>query len=226
MKPDNAQEIPGKKSRPFDIRDFVLRRSVLIVVAGFAIFLALSPIALILRKPYYNTVGTILISPEVQLLVPRDVRKVPGNFREFAMTHAQRIKSQVVLSRILNSLPKEHWPVSLPKELSPEVAAVLLSGCHGADVGQDAAYQDEADGSWAEPYVVEPLPFTTRGTTVDGVSLVDTYAPCAPRTSEAGPEVVYRVEVDEPGFGVLAQLDGFFDGGGLGVAHGARCLVA
>lgn len=127
MKPDNAQEIPGKKSRPFDIRDFVLRRSVLIVVAGFAIFLALSPIALILRKPYYNTVGTILISPEVQLLVPRDVRKVPGNFREFAMTHAQRIKSQVVLSRILNSLPKEHWPVSLPKELSPEVAAVLLS---------------------------------------------------------------------------------------------------
>ena len=114
MKPDNAQELPGKKSRPFDIRDFVLRRSLLILIAGFVLFLVLSPIALILRKPYFNSVGTILISPEIRLLVPRDIRKAPGSFREFAMTHAQRIKSQVVLARVLNSLPREHWPVSIP----------------------------------------------------------------------------------------------------------------
>jgi len=84
--------------------------------------------------------------------------------------------------------------------------AWLVSACHGGEVGRDTLAQDEADGSWDRPLAIAALPFVDQGTTLDGTSQVDRYDPCAPGTSEAGPEVVYRLEVTEPGF-LWAQVD-------------------
>jgi polysaccharide biosynthesis transport protein len=127
MNSDQTLEIPGKRMRPFDIKDFILRRSLFVVAAGFSIFVLLSPAAFILKKKYFQTGGTILLSPEVDLLAPRDVRRVPGLFRDFAMTHALRLKSESVTQRALTDLPREQWASFLPRDLPVRVAAALLS---------------------------------------------------------------------------------------------------
>lgn len=44
MRSEDSLEIPGKRMRPFDIRDFILRRSLLILFAGLGVFLLLSPV--------------------------------------------------------------------------------------------------------------------------------------------------------------------------------------
>lgn len=134
MNSDQSLEIPGKKMRPFDIKDFVLRRSLLVLALGLGIFICLSPIALILRKPYYQTGGTILLSPEVNLLAPRDVRRVPGSFREFATTHATRLKSKMVVRKALEALPREDWPSTIPPEMPLDLASTIMSHKFGVDI--------------------------------------------------------------------------------------------
>lgn len=134
MRSEDSLEIPGKRMRPFDIRDFILRRSLLILFAGLGVFLLLSPVAFLLRKPIYHAGGTILVSPEVPLVAPRDVRRVHGSFREFAMTHAQRIRSQNVARRALDSIPSIEWPDSVPREVPVEIAATILSRQLSVDI--------------------------------------------------------------------------------------------
>jgi hypothetical protein len=57
-------------------------------------------------------------------------------------------------------------------------------------------------GTWADPWVIDRFPYEHAGdTSTSSEDVVDSYA-CAPATSEAGPEVVYRIEV--PRHGILA----------------------
>ncbi len=86
------------------------------------------------------------------------------------------------------------------------VTSLVLSACRTDDVSQTSQHQEEADGTWMRPYAIGELPFRGEGTTIGGDTQVDVYDPCAPSTSEAGPEVVYRVEVTEPGF-LWARVD-------------------
>ena len=80
--------------------------------------------------------------------------------------------------------------------------ATGVGGGHGVGGSVDAP-----DGSWDNPFIIEALPFTTTGDTVDAVdSTASAYWPCAPGTVEAGPEVVYRLEVTEP-LWLWARLD-------------------
>lgn len=53
---------------------------------------------------------------------------------------------------------------------------------------------------------VDSFPYTDRNTTTGAYSTMDSYS-CAPSTDEGGPEVVYRVELDQDGF-LAAQLRG------------------
>jgi predicted outer membrane lipoprotein len=127
MEPLNPTEIPGKRSRPFDIRDFVLRRSILIVVTSLVLFGCLAPMALLLRKDYYRAQGTLLLSAEVNLLAPPDVKRVFGSFREFALTHAERIKSETSIRRTIEAIPREQWPQFIPVGVDASGAARIIN---------------------------------------------------------------------------------------------------
>jgi hypothetical protein len=57
------------------------------------------------------------------------------------------------------------------------------------------------DGSWEHPYPIDSLPYMTEGdTSTSAVDVADAYFPCAPDTDESGPEVVYRLSLDEAGW--------------------------
>jgi polysaccharide biosynthesis transport protein len=127
MEPLKPSDIPGKRMRPFDIRDFVLRRSIIIVVMSLILFVCVSPAAFFLRKDYYRAQGTLLISAEVNLLAPPDVRRVYGSFREFALTHAERIKSETSLRRTIEKLPRDQWPQFIPAEVDASGAARIIN---------------------------------------------------------------------------------------------------
>lgn len=63
------------------------------------------------------------------------------------------------------------------------------------------------DGSWDHPFIIDALPFQTAGDTIDAVvSTASAYWPCAPATSEGGPEIVYRLDVTTSGW-LWARLD-------------------
>jgi Sulfatase-modifying factor enzyme 1 len=63
------------------------------------------------------------------------------------------------------------------------------------------------DGSWEAPFLIDALPFSTTATTEGAIaSSADAYWPCAPETSEPGPEVVYQLEVATAGW-LWARLD-------------------
>lgn len=127
MEPLKPSDIPGKRMRPFDIRDFVLRRGIIIVVTSMILFACISPAALFLRKDYYRAQGTLLLSTEVNLLAPPDVRRVFGSFREFALTHAERLKSETSLRRTIEKLPRDQWPQFIPAEVDASGAARIIS---------------------------------------------------------------------------------------------------
>jgi len=93
--------------------------------------------------------------------------------------------------------------------------SAMASGGHGgattADgsggMGGDGGGATAPDGSWEHPFVIDALPFVADGNTEGAVSsMADAYWPCAPDTVEAGPEVVYRLEVQAPGW-LWARVD-------------------
>lgn len=64
-----------------------------------------------------------------------------------------------------------------------------------------------ADGTFEHPFPIDSLPFVGSGdTSTAPASVADAYTPCAPATNEAGPEIVYRVTVDEVGW-LWARVD-------------------
>lgn len=86
------------------------------------------------------------------------------------------------------------------------LALLLLASTTSA---QDAA----RPGDWAAPFVVPTVPFVHASTTVGRRSVASSYS-VRPDLSEAGPEVVYRVEVPAAGR-LRATVEG--DGGAVDV---------
>lgn len=87
-----------------------------------------------------------------------------------------------------------------------------------------AALEAARAGDWGRPYRVEAFPFLHRGTTVGRAAWATRYPP-RPDLLEAGPEVVYRLDLPAPAR-VTAWVQG--DGGGVDVdvhvLHSLRLL--
>jgi len=106
-----------------------------------------------------------------------------------------------------------------PGSASEGGSGVGLTGSGGAGAMGGAAVGGagvggglEPDGSWAAPFVIDELPATVDGDTTMAVSSeASSYWPCAPDTDEGGPEVVYRLTIDQPGWLDLALDDAFAD---------------
>lgn len=72
------------------------------------------------------------------------------------------------------------------------------SGEVDAGDGDGDAGGERAEGSWDRPFVIDTLPFAVDGTTVDATERRVTAYDCAPAIAEAGPEVVYRLDLAAP----------------------------
>ncbi len=67
----------------------------------------------------------------------------------------------------------------------------------GVDAGSDNP--DPGTGTWADPIVIDMLPFQFSGdTTAAPADIADVYANCAPDTDESGGEFVFRIMLEEP----------------------------
>ncbi len=72
--------------------------------------------------------------------------------------------------------------------------AVLLGGTP-PDIG---AFEPTGSGTVVDPIIIDELPFSDRRSTADSNSdTLDVYSPCGEGQSESGPEVVYRLELQE-----------------------------
>lgn len=80
-------------------------------------------------------------------------------------------------------------------EVLERAAAVLVDEVPGLDDPQDPLL---GDGTLDDPYVIDGLPFTdVRDTEVEGQPFVDVYPGCDSTTDESGPELWYRLEVEQ-----------------------------
>jgi sulfatase modifying factor 1 len=95
-----------------------------------------------------------------------------------------------------------------PADPGTSGAGGIAMGGHGGSGGTPAGTatgvggaEAPPDGSWEHPFLVDALPFADDGDTTRAVSdVADAYPPCAPDIDESGPEVVYRVEIEEVGW--------------------------
>jgi succinoglycan biosynthesis transport protein ExoP len=125
IEPD-SKSLPGRKWRPFDPISFALRRGPATLAIAGGLFLASAPLAWILSKPYYQTNGSLIISPEVKQFLSRETSPVPGDFRDFAQTQARRILTDDVLIEALESIPREEWPAFISPKTDTQTAARTL----------------------------------------------------------------------------------------------------
>ena len=119
-------DLPGKRRRPFDVGNLVLGRGTSVLVAGLLIFVLLSPLAFLKRKPYFHTGGSVLVSPKVRQVLSREERIIHGSFHDFAETQAQRMLASEVMVTALRSVPREEWPSFLRSSITDQEAAVVL----------------------------------------------------------------------------------------------------
>lgn len=78
-------------------------------------------------------------------------------------------------------------------ELLDRTVAVLTDDVEGLDEPEPPL---EGDGSQPAPWVIDRLPFTDVRNTEDGASFIDEYTGCS-NADESGPELWYRLEVEE-----------------------------
>lgn len=69
---------------------------------------------------------------------------------------------------------------------------------HGEDAPDEAAPGPEGAGSMADPIVISSLPFSHASDTARSPHGDRSFYACAPTHDESGPEVVYRLELEEP----------------------------
>ncbi len=120
-------EIPGKRNRPVDLVNFVLRRGPWMFVLGLLLFLLVSPAAFVLSKPYFRTSGRLLLTQKVKMFLDRQEQMIHGDFRDFAATYGERLVGQAVTRKALEGLPRSSWPDFIRGIESVEVAARVLS---------------------------------------------------------------------------------------------------
>jgi hypothetical protein len=104
-------------------------------------------------------------------------------------------------------------PVSLGTQMRCLAVALLLVGCGGGSIDDGDGVDGGAggpDGGMADcpPGIICPdvFPFHDDNDSTTGTRDFDGYS-CSPGTDESGPEIIYRVVMDQPGFLSAAVAD-------------------
>ena len=104
----------GKKSKPFHIVGFALRRGSLIFLLGGLLCLVLLPFLLQRASPIYETDAMLLLDPAKEpTLTGRERDAIPGSIADYMRTLVNRINSYDVLAEALSRLDPEDFPAFL-----------------------------------------------------------------------------------------------------------------
>lgn len=121
-----ASQIPGKKNKPFDPLVFLLSRGLSIAIFGALLLLITTPLALKKAKPFYETSGNMMITPELKQYLNQNEDTITGSFKDYARTQVHRLTTEDVLAEALQKLDRESWPAYLRHVEESEVAARIL----------------------------------------------------------------------------------------------------
>ncbi len=101
----------GKRRKPFDPVQFVIRRGPLIIVAGLLLSALFAVVLVPMGKPVFEVESTLLIDPtKEQTLSGRERDLIPGNIGDWTRTQIARVLSRDVMEQALPRVPQEQWP--------------------------------------------------------------------------------------------------------------------
>ncbi|GAB6060086.1 GumC family protein [Desulfonatronum parangueonense] len=106
--------LEGKKSKPFQVVGFALRRGPLIFLLGGLLFLLLLPLLMQRASPIYETDALLLLDPAKEpTLTGRERDAIPGTIADYMRTLVNRINSHDVLAEALSRLDPAEYPAFL-----------------------------------------------------------------------------------------------------------------
>lgn len=118
----------GKKSKPFQLISFALRRGPLVLILGGLLSLALLPLSLTRVSQTYETSATLLIDPaKEQTIAGRERETIPGNIGEYTRTLVNRLTGYDILVEALGRLAPNEYPAFLgpPEPLERNVYRLM-----------------------------------------------------------------------------------------------------
>lgn len=120
--------LPGtKKNKPIDIKGFLSRYFVFMIIAGNFGFTLLAPFGLLAIKPFYKATARIRIDPVVQTFIGKgEETSILQQYRGFARTQAISMRSIPILAEVIECLTPEQKNANFPKGVSLEMCAAIL----------------------------------------------------------------------------------------------------
>lgn len=121
--------LPGtKKNKPIDLKGFLSRYLVLIVIAGNFGFTLLAPFAFLAIKPFYESTARIKIEPVVQTIIGKgEDSSILMQYRDFTRTQAIRMRDIPLLTEAVDRLTPEQKEANFPKGMPSEICAGILA---------------------------------------------------------------------------------------------------
>jgi uncharacterized protein involved in exopolysaccharide biosynthesis/Mrp family chromosome partitioning ATPase len=112
---------PGRRRKPVNIPDVILRRFVFILIAGGALAALFAPLLMLGSRSVYTTSGMLAIDPGKEpTLTGRERETIPGNLGDYTRTLLNRLTSGDVLVEAMQAVPTNDWPSFLHAGRSPE----------------------------------------------------------------------------------------------------------
>jgi len=103
-----------KRSKPFQIVGFALRRGPLILLLGLVLLAGLLPLLLQKSSPIYETSARLILDPAKEpTLAGRERDAIPGNIGDYTRTLVSRLTSYEVLAEALGRLDGADFPAFL-----------------------------------------------------------------------------------------------------------------
>ena len=121
--------LPGtKKNKPIDIKGFLARWGIFIIIVGNFGFTLLAPFALMAIKPFYKATARIRIDPVTQTIIGKgEDSSILQQYKDYARTQSIRMRDDQILTEAIRRLTPEQKDANFPKGLPADKCAILLA---------------------------------------------------------------------------------------------------
>ena len=117
----------GKPSKSFDIKGFLKRYGLLLLVIGSFLFTITVPIVLLIGKPNYEVKALMRIDPVIPSLITKsDDPSIINYYQDYARTQAKRMVEFSVLKKTVEKLTPDEKAAVLPATLPADKCATIL----------------------------------------------------------------------------------------------------
>lgn len=148
---------PGKRRKPVNLVDLLVRRLVLIAIGGALLAAVLAPLLWLTGGASYTASGTLAIDPGKEpTLNGRERETIPGNVGDYTRTLLSRLTSGDVLLAALQSVPTNQWPTILdPRRPAEANLGRLFKGVKAKEVPR--TYLMSVDLTGPDPEGLGPM---------------------------------------------------------------------